>query len=154
MSSPYSTAIMVYNKKAEDMLANKASTEIPRGMNDISSLQDLRRNISTVIDKASFIADKIDENQRGWHTIQNTMSITERIDDVRTQTTFVKDSEYIENVTELQMYIHSLKQFQSELDVKLIPAPVVTPASACRLPMQLRLQMTKFFRLLLYVNCT
>ncbi|KAI1698814.1 gag protein [Ditylenchus destructor] len=135
MSSPYSTAITVYNKKAEDILAKKESTEIPRGMNDISSLQDLRRNISTVIDKASFIADKIDENQRGWQTIQNTMSITERIDDVRTQSTFVKDSEYIENVAELQMYIHSLKQFQRQLDVKLIPAPVVTPASAHPLDM-------------------
>ncbi|KAI1698949.1 hypothetical protein DdX_17609 [Ditylenchus destructor] len=135
MSSPYSTAITVYNKKADDMLANKESTEIPRGMNDISSLQDLRRSISKAIDRASFIADKIEEYQRGWQSIQNSMSITERLDDVKTQSTFVKDSEYIENVAELQMYIHSLKQFQRQLDVKLIPAPVVTPASARRLPM-------------------
>ncbi|KAI1690549.1 hypothetical protein Ddc_24867 [Ditylenchus destructor] len=112
MSSPYSTAITVYNKKAEELLANQESTEIPRGMNDTSSLLNLRRSISKAIDKASFIADKIDENQRGWQTIQNTMSITERIDDVSTQKTFVKDSQYIENLSELQMYIHSLKHFQ------------------------------------------
>ncbi|KAI1726227.1 hypothetical protein DdX_02933 [Ditylenchus destructor] len=88
MSSTYSAAITEYVNQSNEWLATKMSTDIPNGMTDISSLQDLRRLVIKNINRTSFLAEQIEDNQKMWLSIQNIFSITERTEDVKTQQTF------------------------------------------------------------------
>ncbi|KAI1709963.1 hypothetical protein DdX_10975 [Ditylenchus destructor] len=120
MSSTYSAAITEYVNQSNEWLATKMSTDIPNGMTDISSLQDLRRLVIKNINRTSFLAEQIEDNQKMWLSIQNIFSITERTEDVKTQQTFVTDSQYPKTLAQLKSYCQSLKSFL-DLDLSSIP---------------------------------
>ncbi|KAI1692527.1 Zinc knuckle family protein [Ditylenchus destructor] len=117
MTAPYAAAITEYVNKSNEWLATKMSTDIPNGMTDISSLQDLRRLVIKNINRTSFLAEQIEDNQKMWRSTQNIFSITERTEDVKTQQTFVTDSQYPKTLSELKLYCQSLKDFRKKLDI-------------------------------------
>ncbi|KAI1706255.1 hypothetical protein DdX_13095 [Ditylenchus destructor] len=122
MSSPYSAAITEHVEKATEWLTDIMSTDIPSGMTDISSLQALRRTVIKKVNRAAFLSEQIEESQRGWQIVQNVMSISERSGDVKTQQTFIEDSQYPKVLAQLKSYLHDLKEFRGELDILLTPA--------------------------------